>query len=567
MATGHRKLLEQLSADGITRIFGNPGSTEEGLLDVISKFGEIEYVMGLQEAALVLMASGYAQATQKPTAVQLHCSVGLGNALGSLYHVCRMQRSPLIVLAGEAGIEYDALDAHMALDLVTLVRPVTKYAARVTHPGSLLRLVRRCVKMAATPPVGPVFLAVPQDILDQPNDEPVLPTVVLDTRVTPEPALIARAAELLAGAEDPVIVMGDGIAHARAQGELARLAEVLGAEVWGAMASELNIPWTHPLYRGSTGHMFGQVSRQTVAQADAVVICGTYVFPDVFPLLENPFRPDAKVIHIDLDAYDIAKNHPVTLGLVSDPKPTLRLLANAVADRLSPGQRQAVRDRAERSAREKQQQVAADVERDRANRRAVPLHMSAFAEELAKQLPEGAIIYDESITYSTELTRWVPPPTSGGFFQTPGGTLGVGIPGAVGVKLAHPDRTVVGFTGDGGAMFTYQALWTAAHYRIGAKFVVCDNESYRILKQNIVTYWNDRGQQTDQAFPPSFDVCGPDVDFVSLARGLGVPGCRVSQPAQTAAAITTMLEHDGPYLVELVLERDVSRTPAYPRAS
>ena len=139
---------------------------------------------------------------------------------------------------------------HMALDLVTFARPVTKYAARVIHPGSLLRLLRRCVKMAATPPFGPVFLAVPQDILDQPNDEPVLPTVVPETRVTPEPALIARAAELLAGAENPVIIMGDGVAHSQAQGELARLAEVLGADVWGAMASELNIPWTHPLYRG-----------------------------------------------------------------------------------------------------------------------------------------------------------------------------------------------------------------------------------------------------------------------------------------------------------------------------
>jgi thiamine pyrophosphate-dependent acetolactate synthase large subunit-like protein len=556
-ATGHRKLLEQLQVDGMTTMFGNPGSSEEGLLAEVSRFPGIRYILGLQEAAVVLMASGYAQATQKPTVVQLHSSVGLGNAIGSLYQACRMQRAPLVVIAGEAGIDVDALDAHMALDLVTLARPVTKYAARVTHPGSLLRLVRRCVKIAATPPVGPVFLAVPQDILDQDNDEPVLPTVVPQTRVTPEPELIARAAELLVDAQKPVIIMGDGVAHARAQGELARLAQVLGAEVWGAMASELNMPWTHPLYCGLTGHMFGQDSRQKVALADAVVICGTYVFPDVFPVLDNPFRADAKVIHIDLDAYNIAKNHPVTLGLVSDPKPTLRLLADAVADRLSPGKQQAARERTERIQRENQQQHARDLEADRADRMAVPLHMSAFAEELAHQLPQNAIVYDESLTYSTELTRAVRPTTPGQFFQTPGGTLGVGIPGAVGVKLAHPDRTVVGFTGDGGAMFTYQALWTAAHDRIGAKFVVCHNASYRILKENIVRYWHDGGQPPDQPFPPSFDVCRPPVDFVSLAHGLGVPGCRVSQPTQIAGAITTMLNHDGPYLIELVLERQV----------
>ena len=136
MATGHRKLLEQLTADGMTTMFGNPGSSEEGLLDEVSRFPAIRYILGLQEAALVLMASGYAQATQKPTAVQLHCSVGLGNAIGSLYQAFRMQRAPLVVIAGEAGIAADALDAHMALDLVTLARPVTKYAARVIHPAA-----------------------------------------------------------------------------------------------------------------------------------------------------------------------------------------------------------------------------------------------------------------------------------------------------------------------------------------------------------------------------------------------------------------------------------------------
>jgi thiamine pyrophosphate-dependent acetolactate synthase large subunit-like protein len=561
--TGHRKLLEQLQADGMTTMFGNPGSSEEGLLDEVSRFPEIRYILGLQEAAVVLMASGYAQATRKPTAVQLHCSVGLGNAIGSLYQAFRMQRAPLVVIVGEAGVEADALDVHMALDLVTLARPVTKYAARVIHPGSLLRLVRRCVKIAATPPVGPVLLAVPQDILDQPNDEPVLATVIPKTRVTPEPALIAHAAELLAGADNPVIIMGDGVAHSQAQGELARLAEVLGAGVWGAMASELNIRWTHPLYRGLTGHMFGQVDSE-IAQADAVLICGTYVFPDVFPRLDNPFRPDAKVIHVDLDAYDIAKNHPVTLGLVSDPKPTLRLLADAVADRRSAGQRQAARERAERLAQKKQQERAVEQKADGAYRTAAPLYMSVFAEELARQVSQvsdDVVIIDEALTNSAALTRYLRPWRSGHFYQTPGGTLGIGFPGAIGVKLANPDRTVVGFTGDGGAMFTYQALWTAAHYRIGAKFVVCHNASYRILKDNLDEYRRRQGITRD-GYPPSFDIQDPKVDFVKLAEGLGVSGCRVSEPAQIAGAITTMLDHDGPYLIELVLESHVPSTPA-----
>lgn len=556
--TGHRKLLEQLAADGITTMFGNPGSSEEGLLDEISRFPQIRYILGLQEAALVLIANGYALATQKPTVVQLHCSVGTGNALGSLYQAFRKQRSPLIVIAGEAGTGYDALEAHMALDLVTVARPVTKYAARAIDSRSVLRLLRRCIKIAATPPFGPTFLAVPQDVLDQQNDEPAIPTVVPDTRVAPEPAAIARAAELLAGADNPVIIMGDGVSHAHAQGELAQLAETLGAGVWGAMASEVNIPWSHPLYRGLTGHMFGTHSQQTVADADAVVIVGTYVFPDVFPLLENPFRADAKVVHIDLSAYDIAKNHPVTLGLVSDPKLTLPLITAKLAAQMTETQKAAARARIDRIRAEKDRARAADLQADIANRGAVPLHMSAFAEELAKHLPKDVIIVDEALTNSGALTRYLPPNTPGSFFHTPGGTLGIGFPGAIGAKLANPDRTVVGLSGDGGAIFTIAALWTAAHFRIGAKFVVCNNRSYRILKDNLVVYWRNLNIQQGE-FPASFDIHDPDVDFVSLARGFGVPGMRVKQPGETAPALTAMLAHDGPYLIDLILEDRVNR--------
>lgn len=551
--TGHRKLLEQLAADGITHIFGNPGSSEEGLLDEISRFGDIQYILGLQEAALILIANGYALATRKPTVAQLHCSVGLGNALGSLYHASRMQRAPLVVIAGEAGVAYDALETHMSLDLVAFAMPVTKYAARATSPTSLLRLLRRCIKVACTPPVGPTFLAVPQDILDQHNDEPVLPTVIPDTRVTPLPEMITRAAQLLACAQHPVIVMGDGVAHADAQPELAHVADTLGAAVWGAMSSEINIPWTHPLYLGLTGHMYGADSHRAVADADAVLIVGTYVFPEVFPQLDNPFRADAKIVHIDLNTYDIAKNHPVTLGLLGDPKPTLQLLAEELSEQMSEAQMAAARHRAEQISAHKDSEGTQQRQTDIADRMAVPLHMSAFAAELARQLPSDAMIFDESLTNSAALSRYMTSATAGHLYQTPGGTLGVGLPGAVGTKLAHPDRTVVGFSGDGGAVYTMPALWTAAHYRIGAKFVVCNNRSYRILKDNLAVYWRNHGIQNED-FPASFDIRDPAIDYVALAGGFGVPGVRVTQPDQIAESIATMLVHDGPFLIDLILD-------------
>jgi benzoylformate decarboxylase len=473
------------------------------------------------------------------------------------------KRTPLVVLAGEAGVSVDAMEAHMWVDLVAMARPVTKYATRVIHPGSLLRLLRRCLKVAATPPFGPVFLAIPQDILDQDNDEDVVPTLVPETRVVPEPRLIHRCAELLTGASHPVILMGDGVSHSQGHAELARLAEALGARVYGLMASEVCIPWTHPLYCGLTGHMFGEGSEGRVREADAVVICGTYVYPEVFPLLRNPTGPDVPVIHIDLNSYDIAKNHPVTLGLVSDPKLTMAAIADALGTVMSGAEKAAARARMDEIGAANARSRAAAMEQDRGSRDAVPLHMSAFAEELAKHLPADAIIYDESLTYLPELMRWLPPSAPGTMLQTPGGTLGVGIPGAVGVKLAHPERTVIGFTGDGGAMYTWQALWTAAHYKAAAKFVVCNNRSYRLLKQNLVDYWSDEGINEEQ-FPPPFDILTPDLDFVSLAKGVGVPGQRVERPEQIASAIRAMLDHPGPYLLEVIFERDVARPAASP---
>jgi benzoylformate decarboxylase len=369
---------------------------------------------------------------------------------------------------------------------------------------------------------------------------------------------VEAAARLLAGARSPVILAGDGVAASGAVDELVRFAEVWGAGVWGAMASELVMPWTHPLWAGLTGHMFGTDSAAIVAQADAVVVCGTYVFPDVFGATRTPFQPDATVVHIDLDAGAIAKNHPVTIGMVSDPRLTLRALTDALERVRTDAQRGAAAQRVQRRAEDSARDRAKARQADEARREEIPLRMSTVAATLADLLPPDAIVFDEALTNSPELTRWVTPDRPGHFFQTPGGTLGVGIPGAVGAKLAHPDRTVVGFTGDGGAMYTYQALWSAAHHRIGAKFVVCHNSSYRLLKENLVRYWQDGGVGGERRdFPAFFDVHEPSVDFVALAGALGVPAIQVSKPSDVEHALRTMLDHDGPYLLEVVLDRDL----------
>ncbi|MFC7381796.1 thiamine pyrophosphate-binding protein [Sphaerisporangium rhizosphaerae] len=538
--TGNEAIIEQFLADGMRYMFGNPGTVEQGFLDALEKYDDFHYVLTLQETVAVGIADGYARATGGPALVQLHSGVGLGNGIGMMYQAKR-GHTPLVVVAGESGVEYEAMDAQMAADLVAMARPVTKYATRVTDSSSVLRTLRRAVKIAMTPPRGPVFVSLPLDVLDRPNDEPVVPSVVPYTATAPDAATIRRAAALLADATAPLVLFGDGVAASGAQAELTRVAELLGADAWGVEMSEVSIDGRHPLYRGQTGHMFGEVSRAVVAGADAVLVVGTYLFPEVFPDLASPFRPDARIVHVDLNSYEIAKNHPVTLGLVADPRATLAALAAELSSSMSPAAREAAAGRLGRAA----ERPAAQADEDSL--------LGAFARRLAERAPEDLMVFDEALTASGVLGAHLPPRLPGHWFQTRGGSLGVGIPGAIGMKIANPGKTVVGFTGDGGSMYTIQALATAVREGAGAKFVVCNNRGYRLLDLNIEQYWRERDIAA-HAFPRSFDLAHPELGFTDIARGLGVEAMRVEKRSQVEEAVERMLLDDRPFLIDLITE-------------
>ncbi|WP_181792787.1 thiamine pyrophosphate-binding protein [Streptomyces sp. WELS2] len=530
---GKEAIFEQFLADGVTRMFGNPGTVEQGFLDVLEQVRGFEYMLALHEGVAVGIADGYARASGGPALVQLHTGVGLGNGVGMLYQAKR-GHSPLVVIAGDAGVRYDAMDSQMAVDLVEMARPVTKYATRVTHPSSVLRVLRRAVKVAMTPPRGPVFVALPMDVLDELTSEPVVPSSVPTRAVLPVAAELERAAALLADARNPLILMGDGVSVSGGQAQLARLAELLDAPVWGLDNSEVNMDATHPLYRGQLGHMFGEVSAAAVAEADVVAVVGTYLFPEVFPSLASPFRADAKIVHIDLDDWEMAKNFPVDVALVADPAPTLAALGDLLESR---GLTRSAADPVPIPA------TTADS----------PL-MELFAAELRRQAgPAGVVLFDEALTASPPLVRQLPPTRPGDYFLTRGGSLGIGIPGAIGAKLARPEAHVVGFTGDGGSMYTIQALWTAARYGVAAKFVICNNQRYQLLDLNIEQYWRERSIASHD-HPAGFDLSSPGIGFVELARSLGVEAVRVDKPDQVEAAIRRMLEHPGPFLVDLATD-------------
>lgn len=572
-STGRFALFRQAIADGITCMFGNPGSSEESLLDALSdpEFADFTYYLALQEASAVAVADAYARACEpvwmpgdvqpwkRPALVQLHSYAGLANGLGMMY-AARRGGTPMVVIAGEAGLRFEAMDGQMAADLPAIARPFVKSdqngpcAWRAVDSRSLLRLFRRAIKTAATPPCGPVFLALPMDVLDQPVTDPVVRTLPVASRVAPDDAAVAAAARLLAGAQRPLFVIGDGIAASGAQDEFAALAERLGAAVWGGNDSEVNLPASHPLYAGPLGHMFGALNRGKIAAADVVLACGTTLFPEVFPALEGAFAPDAKLVQVGLDLAEIGKVWPVAVGALGDPKLTLAALAGALDGLMDEAALAAAQARGERLAQDKAERLARLRAGDAAARRDGNLHLSAFAAALAGRLPPDALIFDEALTSSPELMRYLPQERPGSYFQTRAGMLGTGLPGTIGLKIAHPRRTVVGFCGDGGGMSTIQALATAARHGIGAKFVVCNNRSYRILKDNLREYRRELGLPESDVFPDSFDLAHPALRFDLLAEAQGVRAVRIEVPDEIEPALdAAFADPDEPFLIELVL--------------
>ena len=560
---GHEAILRQFLANDLDHMFGNPGTVEQGFLDALADVPEMKYILTLQESIAVLCADGYARARLKPALVQIHSSPGLGNAIGNLYQAMRGQ-SPLVVIGGDAGIKYQAMDAQMAADLVAMAEPVTKWSAMVQHPSSLLRMVRRAIKIASTPPCGPVYLCLPEDILDEEVVEEVFPAHIPSLSTCPSSFDLSTIVAAIKDSKNPIILVGDGVAWTGGVDKIVDLAESIGAKVYSADGGEINFPDDHLLNYGSTGHMFGDSSLPITMECDFCIALGAYLLPEVFPHLGDIFNPDATIVHVDTNVNNIAKNHRVDISYVSEPHTVIEGLLPLIKG-LPPewhviaSKRRLLLEQDSPVVLNKVDelyQVVPPLPSHQYDGKKVSMRSGYFIKTLAEKLPHNRIIFDEALTNSPPVNRYLPGKKPGDRMLTRGGSLGTGFPGAIGAKIAYPDRCVVGFSGDGGSMYTIQCLWTAARHNVAAKFVVCQNRSYKLLQANISKYWQERGI-TGRDFPTPFDLSKPEICFSEIANSFGVAAEKVVEPDQVEPAIARMLNHEGPYLINLVLEGDV----------
>jgi benzoylformate decarboxylase len=549
--SGKRAFLELLKQEGVEMLFGNPGTTELPLMDAFAVETELRYVLGLQEAAVMAMADGYAQASGKLTVVNLHVAPGLGNAMGMLYDA-QKAASPILVTAGQHEQGFNVTEPILWADLPTMARPLVKWSSEVHRLADLPRLVHRAAKTALAPPTGPVFLSLPGDILNAEAELDLSAPTRVAPRVRGDREAIEAAAALLAKAERPLIIAGDAVAHSRAHAELVQLAELLGAPVYPeSVASTASFPASHPLFRGAMTRLAPAI-RQILEQHDVLLSVGGDLFTLSLPSPVDPVPEGLAIIHLDSDPWELGKNYATRAAILGDPKATLPDLSTAVLERMTDAQRTRGRERLEAAGKAIAAERAALKARAGADAGKRPVQAQALLHAIGETLPKDAVVVEEAISSTPGLRQLVRSDDPQSFFGLRGGGIGWGLPAAIGVKLALPSRPVVALIGDGSAMYTCQALWTAAHYGIAVAFVILNNSSYRILKQRVNAL---RGHAAQTDIYVGMDLQNPAIDYVGLARSLGIKAERAQTVAEATDLLGPALAGDGPMLIDVTLDR------------
>jgi benzoylformate decarboxylase len=539
-------LLDVLRSEGVRHIFGNPGSTELPLIDALAGANDLDYVLALQEASAVAMADGYAQITGRPAFLNLHTSAGLGNAIGNLTNA-GVVGTPLVVTAGQQDERHIAADPMLSGDLVGLARPVSKWAHELRTADELAVYVRRAFHDAASPPAGPVFLALPMNLLEEEFRGPLPSRTSIERGIVP--AALPELAHLLA--EVPVgelaIVVGDEVSAAGGGGveDVVALADALGAPVFGSPLHSTGLfVGRHPLWAGQLPLSAAQVN-STLQPFRRVLLLGGQ------PFMAYPYTPaealpaGTELLHVSPDPRWLGRYYAARLALIGDPAATAAALVPLLADRVDGTA--VAKARAEATARRGDDEAALEA-KALARYGPTPVHPMAAVHAALRAMPADAIVVDEAITNGGYVHGFHHGLAPGRYLRCRGGGLGWGMPAAVGAALADPGRPVICVVGDGAALYSVQSLWTAARLRMPVVFVVVNNRQYLILKRNL------EGMRATSVAEQRFvamDLDDPPVDYVELAAGFGVDGTLVKHADDITDAVRSAVERGGPHLVEV----------------
>ena len=521
MTSGADVLLHLLREEKVNKIFGNPGTTELPLMEALARSSDApEYVLGLNEASAVGMADGYAQATGRPSFLNLHAFGGLGCAIGALGNAAAAH-VPLVVTAGQQDRRHLAFDPWLAGDVVSLARPVTKWAHEVRNAGELAIMLRRAFLDAMVPPAGPVFLSLPSDILWQSCELPSLPKSSRDIRVIP--ADLRPLVDRLLAAEKGrlAMILCDEVATSGATRDAAAVAERLGAKVFGASLHGRSVfAAEHPAWQGTLPPDFDGI-RTTLAPFNVLFVVGSRPFVPYHFKSSDLLLKGAELLQLCPFPDDLGRSFPVRLGVVGDPSESLRAVLAELPEN------------AEVDAFAMKPAIGSS-------------WLDRLTAAILSGLPKEGAVVDEVPLLIGSLRPQALRRGGDHYYFARGGARGWAIPASVGIGLARPGASVLCVTGDGSAMFSPQALWNAAQRNLNIVFVVLQNGEYGILKSAIRE--GGYGSSRKKTFI-GMSINQPAIDFAAIGSAFGIRTLSTTGNADVAAKVADAFRQQGPTII------------------
>ncbi len=537
-ATVREVTYDLLRAHGLTTIFGNVGSTEQPFLANFPP--DFRYILGLQEASVVAMADGFAQATRQPALVNLHSGAGLGNGMGALLTAFQ-NKTPLIITAGQQTREMLLLEPYLTnVDPTTMPRPWVKWAYQPVRAQDVPAAFMRAIATALQPPAGPVFLSLPLDDWDKPADGPAVVRTV-GTRVAPDPARLHKFADMIRHASSPVLIYGADIARGNGWNEAVALAEALNAPVWVAPAPErAPFPEDHPLYSGVLPFAKGPLTDKLEGH-DLALVVGAPVFR-YYPYVPGPYLPSGmRLLHISDDPAETGRA-PVGDSLVGDAVLSLEMLKHVLVDHTPSSGKPRAR------LQHRMHPAPVPLANGGHSGRLSAAQVFAALNEIR---PAHAVLVEESPSNVADLHKAWPITEPDTFYTFASGALGWDLPASVGIALAERDsgrnRPVIAIMGDGSTQYSIQSLWNATQLRLPLLIVILRNEEYAILKSFAIL------ERTPGV--PGLDL--PGMDFVSIAKGYGCDAMHLANLDAIKEAADKAWTKDVPTVLEIPISREV----------
>ncbi len=523
MTTIREATYDLWRAHGMTTVFGNPGSTE---LPMLADFpDDFRYVLGLQEAVVVGMADGYAQASGTVGHANLHTAPGVGNAMGAIFNA-QANHTPLLITAGQQVRPVITMQANLTnREATRMPHPLVKWSYEPPRAEDVPAAIARAIHTASIAPRGPAFVSVPMD--DWTAEAPSDPTThavgrSVSSRATAAAERIAALADQLAAARSPVMVAGPDVDASGGWEAAVALAEKQRLPVWAIPApggGRIGFPENHANFQGVLPPAIGPLA-ETLAGHDLILVAGASVF-SYYPYIPGDLLPEGAALVAITSDPDEAARAPMGDAIVADVAATLEALVTGLGEteRAAPPQREAPIEPPESD----------------------PISGTEAMATLAGVFPEDGIVVLEAPSSTLALRNQLRISRPGSYFFGAGGGLGFGLAAAVGVQLAQPDRQVVCVVGEGSAQYAITAFWSAAAYDVPVKFLVLRNSEYAILK------WFALAEGVEGA--PGLDL--PALDVAAVAEGYGVPSSTVEGADELGAGLERALAAEGPALVEV----------------